>query len=398
MTVEIRPATSEEMEEVVRIAALTLAEPRETFRHIRPEWTLCAFEDRRLATTFAAYPLTMRFNGNDIPVGAVTCVGTLPIYRRRGHLRRIMTTYFEQLHEQGERSIAILYASWAAIYQRFGYAVVSVHHSYKVEPRYVRFSHPQSVPGTLRETTKGELELLSHIFDRSGKLRTGHLSRHPSRWDHDLLTPHPPKADLSILLYEEDAEQLGYVIYSTEEAFHDGPGPWQRLSIRELVWLTPAAYRAFWDCLGNMDAVREIVWRCVPEDDPLPHLLLEPRMLRTTVWDGILARLVDLPKGLSARPYAGPATLTFHVLDDLCPWNDGRWKLETLGTKTTVSRTDATPQLVMPVSTLAMLVFGQISATEAFRMGRLDAPDQYALPQWDAVMRTQYRPFCPDTF
>jgi hypothetical protein len=52
----------------------------------------------------------------------------------------------------------------------------------------------------------------------------------------------------------------------------------------------------------------------------------------------------------------------------------------------------------MPVSTMVMLVFGQISATEAARMGRLDANEKKALPKWDRIMRTMYRPFCPDDF
>ena len=52
----------------------------------------------------------------------------------------------------------------------------------------------------------------------------------------------------------------------------------------------------------------------------------------------------------------------------------------------------------MPVSTLAMIIFNQISATEAARMGRLDVLEPSALSLWDAVMRTAYRPFCADKF
>ena len=62
------------------------------------------------------------------------------------------------------------------------------------------------------------------------------------------------------------------------------------------------------------------------------------------------------------------------------------------------SRTKETPQLVMPVSTLAMLVFGQISPGEAARMARLDVLDDGALPLWDRAMSTAHRPFCPDIF
>jgi len=142
MVVEIRPARPEEMEEFYRVASTALVLPQGQLQGINPEWTLCAFEDGRLATAYAAWPLTMRFNGEGISVAGVTFVGTLPIYRRRGYLRKITTRHFELLHEQGERSIAILYASMAAIYQRYGYAVVSTRNSYRVEPRFLQFALP----------------------------------------------------------------------------------------------------------------------------------------------------------------------------------------------------------------------------------------------------------------
>ena len=38
-----------------------------------------------------------------------------------------MATDFARMHDQGGPAIAMLYASMAAIYQRFGYAIVSTH-------------------------------------------------------------------------------------------------------------------------------------------------------------------------------------------------------------------------------------------------------------------------------
>jgi len=147
-----------------------------------------------------------------------------------------------------------------------------------------------------------------------------------------------------------------------------------------------------------MDLVHNITWRRVPTDDPLLHLLLEPRRLNITSHDGILARIVDVERALPKRRYREEGTLTFEILDDLCSWNCGRWKLETSTTETSISRTTEKPQLSIPISTLAMLFFGQISATEAARMERLTVLEDSALPSWDRVMRTAYRPFCPDMF
>ena len=111
-----------------------------------------------------------------------------------------------------------------------------------------------------------------------------------------------------------------------------------------------------------------------------------------------MARIIDVEQALPGRCYRDEGTLIFEIIDDLCPWNRGRWKLDISPSQATISHTSAEPQLVMPISTLAMLAFGQISATEAARMQRLDVHETDALSLWDKAMRTAYRPFCADVF
>ena len=54
--------------------------------------------------------------------------------------------------------------------------------------------------------------------------------------------------------------------------------------------------------------------------------------------------------------------------------------------------------LFSPKIAFFLLYFGQISATEAARMGRLDVNDPNSLPVWDRVMSTSYKPACADGF
>jgi predicted acetyltransferase len=399
MTTEIRPVEMEEMGEFARICSLSLAQPLADFEAMRPEWTMCAFEEGQLVTCYGRWPFSMRFNGARVPVAAVTTVSTLPHFRRRGHLRSIMNTDFRYLHDQEGPAIAILYASMAAIYQRFGYGIVSTHYSYRVEPHYLQFAHPALVRGRLVEVTRSDTGLLNDLLKRYREPRTGDLHRSRAVWEMGALAPVPSGHTLSMLVYEEDGEPRGYIIYTSGPSEqYEGPGPRQSVNVRDLVWLTPSAYRAIWEHLSRFDLVREVTWGVAPSDDPLPHLLLEPRMLRATARDGILGRIVDIERALPSRPYSAEGTLTFEVQDELCPWNAGRWKLETSGPETLVRRTAEEPHVTMPVHTLPMLAFGQISATEAARMGRLEAHDPAALSAWDAVMKTAYRPFCADHF
>jgi predicted acetyltransferase len=395
----IRPVEMEELSEFARICSLSLAMGLENFEAMRPDWTLCAFEDDRLATCYGRWPFTMRFNGAPLPVAAVTTVSTLPIYRRRGHLRAIMDADFHLLHEQEGASIAILYASMAAIYQRFGYGIVSTHYSYRVEPRYLQFAHPGHVRGRLVEVTRHDSGLLNDLLKRFRADRTGDLHRSRAVWELGALETPPKDYTLSLLVYEEDGEPLGYVIYTSGQGPGDGgPGPRHAITVRDLIWLTPSAYRAIWEHLQRFDLARDVTWDNAPADDPLPHLLLEPRMLRATARDGILGRIVDLERALPVRPYGASGRLTFEVVDDMCPWNAGRWSLGTSGTETLVRRTTEDPDVTMPVHTLAMLVFGQLSATDAARMGRLDAHRPETLDLWDQVMKTKHKPYCGDHF
>ncbi len=401
---EIRPALLDEMGEFVRTVSTSLALNPASIQGLLPEWTLCAFEDGRLATTYGAWPLTLRFEGNAVPIAGVTCVSTNPIYRRRGYLRKIMETDFARLKEAKLQPWALLYASQAAIYQRFGYGIVSTHYRYSVEPRYIQFAQPAEIPGTLREASKDdEFGLVVDLYRRFREDRTGYVHRGRAMWDANTFGATPAGFVKTILIYEEAGEPRGYMIYSSGDGNYPGAAGRanQRVEVHDLAWLTTSAYRAFWTYLSRMELAREVIWGAAPADDPLPHLLLEPRMLNATARDGLLARIVDVPAALTSRPYPEQALLRFEVTDAMAPWNAGRWELET-GREPDVrpmpDTPGAVPDLTLDIGTLAMLIFGQITATEAARMGRLTVHDARALPRWDAALRTKYRPFCADGF
>jgi predicted acetyltransferase len=395
MNFEIRNVRPEEIDEFRSVAATSLTLSPDVLKGIQPEWTLCGFENERLISSYAAWPLNMRFNGEKVPVAGVTHVGTLPVYRRRGYLRSITSKHFEELYERGEQPIAILIASMAAIYQRYGYGVVSFQNSYKVEPRYLDFINDVKPRGTFRELGDDEFETLVSIYREFRAERTGYLHRSKAAWDFGILSSIPKKNQVSRIIYEENGKPLGYFIFSVPLR---GPIPKQNLTIRDIAWLTPSAYKAIWSFFANMDVIENVIWKQAPVDDPLPHMILEPRMLNIATRDGILGRIVDVKKALTRRLYGSTGKLVFDIHDDFCPWNNGRWKLETSGEETSVSLTDESAEASMSVSTLSLLAFGQISATEAFHMGRFNVNNKESLGKYDSIFRTEYKPFCPDIF
>jgi predicted acetyltransferase len=400
MTLEIRPAGAEEMLRFEEIGAIAFERAEgESWKRLRPEWTLCAFEDGEMTTTHAAVPFRMRFNGAKLPVAGVTGVASLPWYRRLGHLRAIMAEQFRRWHENGEAPLAILYASMAAIYQRFGYGIVSRRLQYQLDRREIVWSFPLAIPGRVRAAGPADLPLLEDLYRRHTAPRTGPLHRSPEMWTHGVFQAHPGRGVVRTIVYEEGGTPLGYLVYSVADEPPTGPGPYQTVHLRELIWHSPTAYRGLWEHLARIDLAKEVRAMPAPPDDPVFELLLEPRRLVPRHLDGLMARLIDVTKALPARPYVGEARLTFELKDELCPWNAGRWRLETSPSGAHLAAaTAAAPELTIPVDTLAKLVFGYLPASRAARMGRLDVHDATVLPTWDRALHTEYEPFCYDYF
>lgn len=402
MHVEVRAARTDEMEEFSQLLRYAFASsppdgPEAPPQTVLPEWTTCAFADGRMAVATAAYPFTMRFNGSPIGAAGITAVGAYPEFRRQGLLRQAMERGLVEQRERGQ-SVAILWASFAAIYQRFGYGLASTVRRYRFDPRLVPMREEPPLTGTVGLVPKDEaLEWIKPIYVAYSAPRNLMLHRAPVYWQAALLNEvrgQPPY----VAVYRNGAgEARGYAIYRTRGEETREPGPGQVLDVRDFVALDVETYRSLWAYLRRHDLVRWVSLAAGP-DDPAPDLLLEPRELRCTISDGLWLRVVDVERALSQRPYGARGSLVFEIRDELCPWNAGTFAFETDGSSTEVKRSERRADLSMPVRTLASLVSGHASGSQLARAGLLDASDAAALELTDRIFATAYPPFCPDGF
>ena len=129
-TIELRPFTRDEFAvatELVELAFMLQGRPedREVFAAVLEfERSLGAFAGARMVGTAAAHSFELTVPGGTAPAGGVTIVTVHPAYRRRGILSSMMDRQLADLREGGE-AIAVLRASEASIYSRFGYATAS---------------------------------------------------------------------------------------------------------------------------------------------------------------------------------------------------------------------------------------------------------------------------------
>src|SRR5204863_317823 len=121
---------------------------------------------------------------------------------------------------------------------------------------------------------------------------------------------------------------------------------------------------ALWGNVLNRDLITTFRLHMLAVDDPLLDLLADSRLGRPRLSDGLWIRLVDVPRALAQRHYARPVDLVVEVADELCPQNEGRWRLTApassalWGFSGTCERTTAPADLVLPVRALGAAYLG----------------------------------------
>ena len=150
--------------------------------------------------------------------------------------------------------------------------------------------------------------------------------------------------------------------------------------------------------------------RLRPADDPLLHLLADPRRARPQVSDGLWVRIIDVPAAMAARRYAAPLDVVIEVTDEMCPWNAGRWRVRgsgpvlagpgiTAGPGTAeCERTSADPDVILPAATLGAAYLGGTSLGTLARAGLATEVRGGALAALSAALSWDPAPWCPTIF
>ena len=140
-----------------------------------------------MATSFATFPFTVRANGKAMSFGGVTAVGTAPEYRRQGIVRKIVTRSLLEQKERGQ-SIVGLWASQAAIYQRYGYSAAGYNRKYLVDTVDIQFYDGDTGSCRVaRSPVEEALDTLKALYREFITNRFGYLHRSQPLWLHNVL-------------------------------------------------------------------------------------------------------------------------------------------------------------------------------------------------------------------
>jgi predicted acetyltransferase len=327
-----------------------------------PERSLVARRDGRIVGTAGIYTRRLCVPGGSVPAAHVTLVSVAPTARRQGVLTRFMKQQFLDAQAAGE-PVAVLWASEARIYQRFGYGLAVRKMGLTVNNREVTMTAPVS-SGRIRSGTPSELrDDLIKVYEQVYGTRPGWSERTAKHWDYRLSDPKEWRhgaTQIRVVVHEGDAGVDGYAIYRVKAEWGD-TGPSSQVQISEHVASNTEAYLALWNYLLNLDLTRSARKWNAAVDDPLFALANEPRHLGATLSDALWVRLIDVPAALAARQYLTDVDVVLDVTDELIPANSGRWHLVGSADKVTCTRTEEDADIAGDVRVFGAAYLGGVS-------------------------------------
>lgn len=354
-----------------------------------------AYDDGQPVATTASFPFRLTVPGGELKAGGVTWVGVVPSHRRRGILTQMMRQQLDDLHELGE-PLAMLWASEAAIYGRFGYGAAAP--TLQMDGDRSRFSlrDDPGPRGAARLVEADEAKALcAAVYDVVRPEVPGFVARSEAWWEnYRLADPEYWRRGAGpkfIAVIEFDGEPVAYAIYRIKLDWQDGFSKSQ-VRLLETVATSPAATRELWRFVFGIDLIERVQGDHDP-GSPLFLMVTDPRSLQLRVSEGLWLRFVDVGAALAGRAYTGDDAVVIELRDGFCPWNAGRWRV---GAET--RRTDEEPELELDVADLASVYLGAYDFTQLLLAERVRELKPNAVERANRLFRTSRPPYCPEGF
>ena len=323
--------------------------------------------------------MQVNINGRDIPANGVGMVASAPETRRRGMVRDMLAWHLGQLNDDGV-ALSILYPFQYRFYQRLGWGFANQVVQVGVPPKEFA-GHGREIgkmvllvtlePSGLRfadgYTKEQVVGLLQPIYEATARTNNLAAWRAPEDWDRALRVSSGIRYIYGWFAPSGQCE--AYFFGGTRN--EDYP---TTLYTREMFASTPDGWRALFWFLSCHDSHIKLVEFSLPASNQILELLVAPRH-DAKLAEGQMARIVNVERMLTMRGADGArdGKCVLRVRDELAPWNDGDFTLETAAGTAHVAKVAGgaagEPDIVAPIDVLTQMAIGTRSLEEMARFG-----------------------------
>lgn len=320
------------------------------------------FDEQKLASQIAIYPMKVNIHGEIFDMGGITGVATYPEYANFGLMHALMKKALEEMKEEGQ-IISFLYPYSIPYYRKKGWEIISDKMEFTIKdtqlPKFV------DVPGMV-DRVDIESKDIKLIHDKFAYSRHGVLIRRSLEWEEYFRWE---VEDLTAAVYYSDKEEpIGYLYYWIEnEIFH----------IKEMVYLNQEARHGLWNYISAHFSMVNEVRGANYTNEPLAYLL-EDSEITEKIAPYYMARIVDVEKFLEKYPFINTSTnsrLTFNVKDSMLDWNNGIFAITwDEDGNNIISREEISEPIDISIQTLVTMLLGYKRPKYLNRVEKINAP------------------------
>lgn len=365
--------------------------PGQITRMLEPGRTIGAFVDDQLVGTADAVTSRLTLPGG-VAVGhaAVTHIGVLPSFTRRGVATELVRHQLQDIAARGE-VVATLRASEATIYGRYGYGVASSTQSVEVHTARAALRSGVASGGPVRLLDPGAAwELLPRIYSEHRPSRPGSIDRPPVWWESVRMRSESASGASYIAVHGEPGSESGFARYRPIDTDQWFVSDQRTIVVEDFFAPGPDAYLGLLRFLFGLDLIDRVIFWRLPVDDPLPLLLQDRRAAKITArYDETWLRIVDVRSALAARRYADAESITVSVNDPLLQDNSATFCITTDG----AARTDERAQVQVGVEGLATVLLGGATWRSLALAGLAHTDDPAMLTAADRLFAVPEAPY-----
>ena len=363
--------------------------------------TYGALDGAVFVATARSFPTLLSVPGPcSLGVAAVTNVTVQATHRRRGVLTEMMRRQLDDVAARGEAA-AILIASEAPIYGRFGYGAATENLRLEIDTRALRFTaHPR--PGRVRYVDADELRSIGPgVYERFHASQPGAILRDDRWWDAMTGITLRPGADppaFMAVFDEPDGTTTGFVHYSVVQKW-ESRTPASTVVLKELLSVSDAAYDALWRLVASVDLTVHVTAADRPAREPLRSMIEDLRHVQEAERNDFLwVRLLDVPTALASRRYRVSDRIVIEVVDAFRPASGGRFVLDAGPDGAACTASSEAPDLTVTQSDLGACFLGSTPLWTASVAGRVAEHRPGAAAAFDRLFGSERPAWCHTWF
>ena len=317
-------------------------------------------DDGRLISAMQVTPAQMMMYGKAVKVGLICGVTTLPEARNGRCVRKMFDIIMPLMRDEG-MVFSVLYPFSFPFYRKFGYE-----HAYVRQRATFPIGELEKYPypdGVKVHDKGGPYEDFAKVYEAFAKDKNLAMVRGKDEWEKLLKRDPHQNREFTYIHYNQAKEPDGYILYDRIAKGVEGPF---LMKIRELAWTDKAGLYAMLGFIHGMRSEYEDISWAVPDGTDVFGLVESPWSVSISLDSMIMNRVMDVPAAISLMEAPlGAGSAVIGVTDAFMPENTGAYRIAWENGNLTVEKTTQAPDMEMDIETLAQLVIGFTTPTQA---------------------------------